>query len=222
MNVNSGTSNNHANNNETVTNNNSKNIKKLGANTRKARRNKGRFNTMRKRSFANSNTIRRWLGQSQHKNIRKLYSIHRSLDYLLRKYNDDDTDEEMRNKYSIFFTNFGEEMAKDIKDTFWHSKSDAFKAKTKKYISEAGLEDFDLDDFENYILETTYFLDWLVKLSAKNSDFKDDIESYAEHYVKKYTTIYKEAMEEVKKEVVQENPDDLDDIIKAFSKAKIV
>ena len=222
MNVNSNTSNNHANNDNSVTNNDSKSIKKLGANTRKARRNKARFNTMRKRSFANSNTIRRWLGQTQYKNIRKLYSIHRSLDYLLRKYNDDDTDEEVRNKYSMFLTNFGEEMAKDIKNTFWHSKSDAFKARTKKYVSEAGLEDFDFDEFENYILETTYFLDWLVKLSATKPEFKDDIETYAEHYVKKYKIVYKEAMEEIKKEVAEENPDEFDDIMKALSKAKIV
>jgi hypothetical protein len=140
----------------------------------------------------------------------------------LKKYKKADADDE---KYSMFLTIFGEEMSKDIRNVFWHSKPDfsiEFRDKTKKFLEEAGLQDFDMDDFENYILEMTYFLDWLVKLASFKPEMKDDIEMYAKQYVQAYKRIYKDIKKILETEVAEEESEDVNDLMKAFSKAKIL
>jgi len=162
---------------------------------------------------------------SKYRYTKKLSEIENKLDYLLDNYSDAETDPEILNKYSMFFVMFGEEISKDIKQTFWGPNNDysvPFFKQAKQRVVEAGLADFDIDGLEDYILEITYFLDWLEKRSINNPDMKDDVETYAEHFVNKYKSIYKEFKRDITKEVSQEaNSENIQDLMKAFTKARI-
>ena len=182
---------------------------------------------LRKKSFANSKTLKFRLPRNDSASIRKLVSKQQALEFLVKKYRN--TSGEIADLYSYLFLSLGEAIEQDIKRYFWDTPrsnvSDEFKRIMRTKTKEFGLNELDIDDVEDYVLETAYFIDWLTSdFLKKHRDLKDDVETYAKHLSKLIGEVLSKSRREFLKKAPNVEPEETNDfknLMSAFHKARI-
>jgi hypothetical protein len=194
----------------------------------RTRKNKTRKNVrnLEKRSFQSSKTLKRRLGSPVFRNTRQLADRAKKLEKSLRKY--DDLEGEAADLYSYLFSLLGETMAEDINEYFFDKKSTSlsgsFRNKVRKYVTEAGLKEFEIATFDDYIRELAEFMKWLAELASSHDDIREDIDTYAKHLLALFRTIFIENKKEFLRKVEtmdEEESGEIDDLMKAFGKTRI-
>jgi len=185
-------------------------------------------NNLAKRSFQNPRTLKQRLAPSKYKYTRQLLNKSNKLLMSVDKYLALDSVSETANLYSYLFLTLGESMADDLKDYFFEKKGSnptPFLKKAKRYITDAGLKQFHLEDeIDSYVSDIVGFMEWLVDNSSKHPEMRDEIDDYAKHLLSLFRTIFTENKKEFLKTAPKMNMDEKDefeDFLKAFSKSRI-
>jgi len=181
----------------------------------------------RRKSFASNRTLKLRLPRNDTASVRKLIMKKRGLEAFVKKYRS--VSGTTADLCSYLFLGLGEAMEEDVKAYFWDapkaSVSEEFRRILKGKIKDVGLNEFDMDDAEDYVLEMTYFIEWLTDdLVKKHRNLKEDVETYAKHLAALIDRVLTKGKKEFLKKASKVEPEETNDfksMMSAFHKAHI-